>query len=164
MDKSMNQREEMLGRYAVTSEVDGNFENYFNEQQEKLKIEQAEQLELLRQERIKQEELWEGKEFIPLNYNLVIKPTDYNPYIRKISSSGLILNNGSFKNPDSGEDDFLKLGICYGNVVSVGSAVREIKAGDEIIYHASRLLPVPFKGEGLCLMNEGQVLGVIRKN
>lgn len=153
-------REEQLGKFTMNQGngvvMNGRFENFDN----------AEQLDFRRkmliEEQKKQEALWEGKEIRPFGFNIMIKPTDENPYLKKISDIGLLTDSGGvFSNPDTGNADMLERGICYAVVEQVGPDVKHVQKGDEIIYLASRLLPVPFKGEGYCMMNEGQVLAII---
>lgn len=157
----MSLREEQLGKF--------NFGNYSsNTEFMESKIANAEQLDFQRkmliEEQKKQEALWEGKEIMPFGFNLMIKPTDENPYLKKVSDIGLLTTSGGiFNNPDSGQADMLEQGICYAVVEQVGPDVKHVRKGDEIIYIASRLLPLPFKGEGYCLLNEGHVLGIIAR-
>ena len=68
-----------------------------------------------------------------------------------------------FKNPDSGETDILLKTVHYAVVEQVGPDVKHIRKGDEIIYNAQRLMPLPFKEMGYIILAEGQVLGVINK-
>lgn len=158
-------REEKLGRFKMTMlNTDENFLTQYNEEKEAMQKQQTFEYQMLQEKQKKQEELWKDKVFKPKGFNILIKPTDENPYLRKVSTEGLLMSaNGKFNNPDTGEVDLLEQGICYAVVLDVGSKVEGINKGDEIIYLAQRLLPIPFKGEGYCLLNEGQILGVITK-
>ena len=155
----MSTREEQLGKFRMNTEQ-------FNTKRFVHEVENAEQLDFQRKmliaEQQKQEALWKDKEVMPFGFNIMIKPTDENPYLKKISDSGLVTDSGGiFSNPDTGNADILERGICYAVVEQVGPDVKHVRKGDEIIYLASRLLPRPFKGEGYCMMNEGQVLAII---
>lgn len=155
----MIQREEQLGKFKMgTFESTGKFENERPFNPEDLEFKRK----LLIAEQKQQEQLWEGKEIMPFGFNIMIRPTDENPYLKKVTDSGLITDSGGFfENPDTGNADILERGICYAVVEQVGPDVKHVRKGDEVIYLASRLLPLPFKGEGFCMMNEGQVLAII---
>ena len=156
-------REERLGKFNMANlKTDDNFINQYNNEKEVMQKQQTFEHQMLMEKQRKQEELWKDKIFKPHGFYVLFKPTDENPYLKKISGDGLILDNeGKFNNPDTGEQDFLEKGICYGVVLDVGPKVESVRPGDEFIYMAQRLIPVPFKGEGLCMLNEGQLLGVI---
>ena len=78
--------------------------------------------------------LWKDKEIVPFGFNVMIKPTEENPYLRKITADGIITDGGgAFNNPDSGERDILERGIAYAVVLSVGPDVKHVRKGDEII-------------------------------
>lgn len=159
----MSLREEQLGKFTLSDHKTDNNSLFLEKS-----IQNAEQLDfqrkLLMDEQKKQEALWEGKEIMPFGFSIMFKPTDENPYIKKISDIGLLTDSGGFfENPDTGNQDMLERGICYAVVEQVGPDVKHVKRGDEIIYMASRMLPLPFKGDGFCAINEGQVLAIIGK-
>lgn len=152
----MSNREEQLNQFYMGIEPECSIYDEVQPECESFNIE-----ELIKE----QEELWKDKDILPFGHNIIIIPKDENPYITKITKSGLINDGGGlFKNPESGEMDMLKNGICYAIVYNVGSDVKHIKPGDEIIYLGSRILPIPFKETGYCIVNEGAVLAIINKS
>lgn len=158
----MGRRDEMLGKFSFATKATEDC----NEEVIAAVAQKNEQLDFERKlrelEDKKLEEAWEGKEIKPFGLNLIIKPFDENPYVRNTTDSGLITDGGGhFRNPDTGEMDLLRKTILYAIVVDAGPDTRHVKKGDEIIYSAQRLLPVPFKNQGLCLLNEGAVLAII---
>lgn len=166
----MGKREEELGKFGLGSNLMLSEKEKRQLKEELAASEQAAAdqrsfaLKLLKVEQEKQAKLWEGKEIMPFGYNILVVPTDENPYLKKISDSGLITSSeGLFKNPDSGETDILLKTIHYAVVEQVGPDVKHIRKGDEIIYNAQRLMPLPFKEMGYVILAEGQVLGVINK-
>lgn len=164
----MNQREEQLGKFEIKGSINNEERESFLQDwysnKEQADLQRDFELKMLQAEQKKQEELWEGKIIRPSGFNVLIKPTDENPYLRKVSTSGIITNSsGVFQNPDSGETDMLERGIMYAKVLEVGPDVKHTVKGDEIIYAAQRMIPIPFKGEGYCLLNEGQILSYIGK-
>lgn len=164
----MNQLEEQLGKFSVGSSLTDTEKEAFLQEwnQTKAQAQQQREFELLmlKKQQEEQEALWEGKVIKPFGFYIMIKHTGTNPYLKKITSSGIITDtDGLFSNPDSGEMDMLEKNVCYAIAEDVGPDVKHIKKGDEIIYSPGRMLPLPFKDEGFCLITESQVFGVVGK-
>ena len=100
-------REEKLGRFKMTMlNTDENFLTQYNEEKEAMQKQQTFEYQMLQEKQKKQEELWKDKVFKPKGFNILIKPTDENPYLRKVSTEGLLMSaNGKFNNTDTGEVD-----------------------------------------------------------
>lgn len=162
----MSLREEKLGKFAIRDFSQEVTEpGKFITEDDIRKVEQLDfERKMLVAEQKKQEELWKDKVMGPFGHYILIKPTDENPYLRKVSDSGIITDTGGIHaNPDSGKNDLLTRGIAYAVIEQVGPDVKHARKGDEIIYSPERKLPMPFKGEGYCLINEGYILSFVGK-
>lgn len=108
----------------------------------------------------------ETLEIMPMGNYVLVKPYAKNPYERIEEKSGLLIPNydGSFKNPDTGEDDHMENLSCQGTVIEVGPLTKFLKEGDDIFYRRVQAVPVPFFRQGFevvaetsvqCVVNEG---------
>ena len=89
----MGKREEELGKFGLGSNLMLSEKEKRQLKEELAASEQAAAdqrsfaLKLLKVEQEKQAKLWEGKEIMPFGYNILVVPTDENPYLKKISDS-----------------------------------------------------------------------------
>ena len=122
---------------------------------------------LMDAEKTKQEEInkkIEKLEMLPLYNKIVILPYPVNPY-RKIVEGNLIVDyTGSFKNPDSGENDTLDTFIGCAKIMEVGPEVKYLKVGDDVYYDTRTVYPIPFMTLGYRLTTEPQILCVLNEN
>ena len=158
-------REELTGNYIMGSKDTPELTPEMFEELEKFKAEQQDFENKARiAEEQKRQELWANKSIMPFGHNIMIQPYPENPYLKKVNESGIILDKRDFTNQDTGQKDELDLGVPCARVVEVGPDVKYIRRGDEIIYMAQRVLPVPFMNTGFLLLNEGAVMCVINND
>lgn len=104
-------------------------------------------------------------EIMPVGINLIILPYPHNPYKKIVSDGGIIIDGyeGQFKNPDSGEDDHLKLGVGCAKVIEVGPMCKCVKGGDDVFYDTRVTKPIPFLDLGYVLTNEQNLIAIINE-
>lgn len=100
-------------------------------------------------------------EIKPIYNNIMVRPYSENPYLVHKTESGLVLTDGQFENPDTGNIDVEKLGIITAQVIEVGPECKYIKKGDDVMYSEVVARPIPFFDQGFFLMNEQGVLAVL---
>ncbi len=103
-------------------------------------------------------------EIMPIYNNIMIRPYKENPYADQVTASGLKLGSGEFTNPDSGEDEKMYLKIQCAEVIEVGPACKQIKAGDDVYVNTPTIRPVPFMRQGFFLCSEQNVLAIMNNN
>jgi len=135
-------------------------ENEFKAMRDEKDLEEASKM-LLELEKAKQEEInakLQTLELIPLENKVVLSPYPRNPY-RKIMEGGIIVDyDGSFKNPDSGEQDKLVEGIKCARVIEVGPKCTFLQPGDDVYYDSRTVYPLPFMTLGYVLTQENAIL------
>lgn len=106
-------------------------------------------------------------EIMPCGNYVLVRPYNKNPYEKiEVTDSGLIIPevDGTFKNPDTGEEDMRENFSCQGTVLEVGPLVKWIKEGDDVFYRRGQAVPIPFFHQGFevvpetcvqCVINEG---------
>lgn len=104
------------------------------------------------------------KQILPIGRNIIIQPYKKNPYLQTETEGGVILSDGDFLNPDSGEVDKLKQDFLCAEVLEVGEETKFVKVGDDIIFNINVALPIPFMNHGFLLITEGNVMAVINDN
>lgn len=170
--KDNGQMDVVLGGKAVTmnvnNEVDTNADAKAFEADMEAKrngkevaIQQAYQRGLEIKEKMK------NMEIVPNGEYLLVQPYEDNPYqTLEINQSGLVIPNwdGSFKNPDTGEQDKEQSFIKVANVIEVGPKVKYVQAGDDIYYTRASELPVPFFHKGFAIVPETRVMVIINEN
>lgn len=112
-------------------------------------------------------ERMDSLEIMPAGTYVLVKPYAKNPYEKlEITNSGLVIPeyDGTFKNPDTGEEDQEYNFSCQGTVLAVGPLVKWIAEGDDIFYRRAQAVPIPFFRQGFevvpesciqCVVNEG---------
>lgn len=111
-------------------------------------------------------EVTNGLEIKPNNTYVLIKPYDKNPYEKlEVRESGIILddNTPTFKNPDSGEEESVDVGIIVAKVIEVGPDCKYVKEGDDIYCQIGSLVPIPFFRQGLATVSEQRILMILNK-
>lgn len=112
-------------------------------------------------------EKMESMEIAPLNSYVLVRPYSTNPYQKiEVSDSGLVIPtyDGSFKNPDTGEDDTLDNFSRQGTVIEVGPLVKWVKVGDDVFYRKGQAVPIPFFKLGMEVVPEQNIQCVINEN
>ena len=115
-------------------------------------------------EKQKQEEInskLEKLEMLPLGNKIVISPYPRNPYRKVLEGSIIVDYDGSFKNPDSGEQDKHKEFVSCARVIEVGPDCNFLKAGDDVYYMPNTAYPLPFMTLGYLVTTEPQTLCVV---
>lgn len=103
-------------------------------------------------------------ELIPEGNRIIILPYPTNPY-KKIKAGSIYLgNDGSFKNPDSGEMDTLEEFVTCGKVIEVGPDCKRAIIGNDVFYIKGASVPVPFMSLGYTSINEPNVIVHIGEN
>lgn len=101
------------------------------------------------------------KEIKPIASRVLLRAMEINPYMSVTTEAGLILTQGQFDNPDSGERDMKDFPVQCAEVIEVGPECRWIKPGDHVMVTLGSLTPIPFKGEILWSTSEINVLTVM---
>lgn len=111
-------------------------------------------------------EKMESMEIMPCGNYVLVNPYKKNPYEKiEVTNSGLVIPmyDGSFKNPDTGEEDTKENFACQGTVIAVGPLVKWIKEGDDIFYRRAQAVPVPFFKLGYEVVAEQQIQCVVNE-
>lgn len=100
----------------------------------------------------------------PCNATVIVKPYDENPYRPIVSKAGLIIGGyeGTFKNPDSGEQDTLDRGIWCCKVIAVGPKCENVKEGDDVYVNFRVVVPLPFGDYGYYSISETNIICSIK--
>ena len=136
------------------------------QREEKEKEEAAKLLiELAKEKQNELEKKLPNLELMPVGYNIIILPYPHNPYKKIITQGGIIVDGyeGQFKNPDSGENDHLKLGIGTAKVIEVGPLCKYVNKGDDIFYDTRVVKPIPFLDLGYQLSTEQNIIAIINE-
>lgn len=164
----MSFREEQMGKYFMSNR--SNLEvPTIADAAERLKQEKAEEeikKALFEAERNKQAEInkkLESLEMLPMLNKIILQPYPVNPYRKVVEGSLIVDYTGSFKNPDSGEDDKLQELIGCAKVIEVGPECKYLKPGDDVYYDTRTVYPVPFMSMGYRLTSEAQILCVLNE-
>ncbi len=106
-------------------------------------------------------------DLMPIGSYILVKPYDENPYNKiVVNESGLTLDAGlqpTFKNPDSGEDEFLNNVMKVGTVMEVGPEVKYVIPGDDVYFKKSNMVPIPFFKTGLIVLHEAGIMVVLNE-
>lgn len=102
-------------------------------------------------------------EIVPMNNYILVRPYSENPFEAMREENGIIIPvyDGSFKNPDTGEDDKEYNISKQADVIEVGPMVKYVQPGDVVYYREACQVPVPFFGQGLYVVAENQIHVVI---
>lgn len=145
---------------------DNSIEKMAEQLRDEKDIEEAEKLysELAKQKQSEIDVKLEKLELIPMFNKVLLLPYPENPYRKIVSKGGIIVDyNGSFKNPDTGEDDKLVQGIACAKVIEVGPENKYVKVGDDVLYDSRTVYKIPFLSLGYILTAENQLLLVINE-
>lgn len=167
MEKSLN---EAAGTYFMGKNLIETPKNPFTAELERQKEQKAQEearsllLELEKKKQVEIDTKLAHLEMLPMMNKIILLPYPTNPY-KKIMQGNIIVDyNGSFKNPDSGEQDKLKELVGCAQVIEVGPDCKYLKPGDDIYYDTRTTYPVPFMSLGYQLTTEPQVLCVLNEN
>lgn len=162
----MSLKEELNGRFHMYSEKNGIIlpENQLLIDAAKAKKvkEEDEMLATLRELDDKKQAEIETQlsklELIPEGNRVIILPYPTNPY-KKIKAGSIYLgNDGSFKNPDTGEMDNLQEFIVCGKIIEVGPDCKRAIVGNDIFYIKNSAVPIPFMSLGYVSTNEPNII------
>jgi len=103
-------------------------------------------------------------EILPLGNKVMLSMYPENPYRQIVEGKIIIDYNGSFLNPDSGEQDKMKQLVACGQVIEVGPETKWIKPGDDVYFDPRTCYPVPFMSLGYLLTHEGAIHCVLNEN
>lgn len=97
-----------------------------------------------------------------VGYTVIFKPYKKNPYRQTTTTkSGLIVAGdlfaGSYKSQDSGEMEQAEQFIACGKAVSCGPDCKYISDGEDF-YYRNTCVPIPFGGQGLYAISEGNII------
>ena len=94
--------------------------------------------------------------------NVVIKVID-NKYRKTVTDSGIILPGNTYKSEETGNIEAdLELIIALAEEVNVGPECRYVKEGDEVYIDTRSVRPIPFKGLKYGLLNEQNILVIVK--
>ena len=105
----------------------------------------------------------ETLEMLPMMNKIILQPYPVNPYRKVVEGSLIVDYTGTFKNPDSGEDDKLQELVGCAKVIEVGPECKYLKPGDDVYYDTRTVYPVPFMSMGYRLTSEPQILCVLNE-
>lgn len=107
----------------------------------------------------------ENKTITPLTNYVFIKVID-NPYIDTMKDGIIVSSKSNFTNEGegSGRSGTMEEVIIFGLIVEVGPNVSMLEIGDEVYFDGRAKRPVPFGLLNTMLVNEGNVIAVIRDN
>lgn len=105
-------------------------------------------------------------QIVPVNYYVLVKPYDKNPYAKiTVSEQGLAMNTTEHKifNSDKGETEEADMWEKVGTVIEVSPLCKFVKEGDDIFYRKGQAVPVSFLHLGLEVVSENQILVVVNE-
>lgn len=109
----------------------------------------------------------EDVDIIPANTGVLIKFYDKNPYraIEK-TQSGLIIGMEStkmYKSNETGEMERNDEVVSCAKVIAVGPKCQNVEEGDDVYVIRHIATPVPFRKMGLFIINEQNIMCMLRK-
>jgi co-chaperonin GroES (HSP10) len=111
-------------------------------------------------------EKMESMEIVPVNSYVLVRPYEKNPFEKiEVTNSGIVIPtyDGSFKNPDSGEQDTEYNLSVQADVIEVGPDCKYVKEGDVVYYRRACGVPIPFFRQGFEVVAEQQIHVVINE-
>lgn len=112
------------------------------------------------------DEKMQDMEIIPINTYVLVQPFKKNPFQKmKTTASGILIPtfDGTFQNPDSGEEDQADNLSVQATVIEASPLCKFVKEGDIVYYRRSCGVPIPFFGQGLEVVAEQQIHVVLNK-
>lgn len=103
-------------------------------------------------------------ELKPLTNYVLIEGIAENPFVKKVTDSGIILPNGlAHREGDgSGDYDAMEQVIRIGKVLEVGPEVKSLAIDDFVYFDVRSVRPVPFGKLGALHINENNILAYVR--
>ena len=137
----------------------------FNENFEHKKNIVAQQIEEELKESQEITKRMDSMEIVPLGTYVLVRPYAKNPFEKLVEEGGIIMTtyDGSFTNPDSGEQDTEYNLSVQADVIEVGPACKYVKEGDIVYYRRACGVPIPFFRQGLEVVAEQQIHVVINE-
>lgn len=104
-------------------------------------------------------------EIVPINNYVLVRPYKKNPFEKLEEKGGIIIPvaDGSFMNPDTGEQDNEYNFSVQADVIEVGPACKYVKEGDVVYYRRACGVPIPFFRQGFEVVAENQIQVVINE-
>lgn len=110
------------------------------------------------------EEKMRDLEIVPINSYVMVQPYKKNPFQKlEVTKTGIILPEymGTFKNPDSGEEDQEENLSVQALVIEVSPLCKFVREGDVVYYRRACGVPIPFFSQGLEVVAEQQIHAVV---
>ena len=105
-------------------------------------------------------------QIMPIGTYVLVQPYKKNPFQKMtVTSTGLIIPEytGTFKNPDSGEEDQEENLSVQAVVLEVSPLCKFVKEGDVVYYRRACGVPIPFFNQGLEVVAEQQIQVVVNQ-
>ena len=109
----------------------------------------------------------QSMEIMPNGSYLLVRPYAENPFQAITQTdSGIIIPtfDGTFQNPDTGEEDKMYNISMQADVLEVGPLVKYVRPGDVVYYREACQVPVPFFQQNLHVVAENQIHVIINEN
>jgi len=137
----------------------------FNENFDKKKTAVQENIDRELAEAKRMTEKMDSMEIVPLGTYVLVRPYAKNPFEKIVEEGGIIIAtpDGSFKNPDTGEQDTEYNLSVQADVIEVGPACKYVKEGDIVYYRRACGVPIPFFRQGFEVVAEQQIHVVINE-
>ena len=137
----------------------------FNESFDKKKTAVQENIDRELAEAKRMTEKMDSMEIVPLGTYVLVRPYAKNPFEKIVEEGGIIITtpDGSFKNPDTGEQDTEYNLSVQADVIEVGPACKYVKEGDIVYYRRACGVPIPFFRQGFEVVAEQQIHVVINE-
>ncbi len=108
----------------------------------------------------------DSMEIVPMTRYVLVRPYEKNPFEALEEKGGIIIAkpDGSFKNPDTGEEDTEYNFSVQADVIEVGPECTYVKEGDVVYYRRACGVPIPFFRQGFEVVDERQIHVVINEH
>lgn len=114
----------------------------------------------------KMKEKADSMEIVPCNQYVLVKPFAKNPFEQmEVTSNGLVIAkpDGTFDNPDTGEQDTEDNFSVQAVVIEVGPATKYVREGDVVYYRRMCGVPIPFYKQGFEVVAENQIQVILNE-
>lgn len=105
-------------------------------------------------------------QIVPINYYVLVKPYEKNPYNKiSVSEQGLAMNTSEHRifNSDKGEEEEADMWEKVGTVIETSPLCKFVKEGDDVFYRKGQAVPVSFLHLGLEVVSENQIMVVVNE-
>lgn len=141
-------------------------ENQLKKKKEKEEAEEASRL-YMEAEKKKQADIdakLEKLEMLPMGSRVILSAYPENPYRKVVEGSLIVDYDGSFFNPDTGEQDKMDVLVGCAEVIEAGPECKYLKPGDDVYYDTRTVHPCPFMNLGYVITHEQGILCVINES